>query len=165
MRRVLIFTVFCLPLLIGLPPSAQTEPDSAKDTYIDISFDGVADEVRPNAHQGLPFHHELKITLTNRNEVIEQHTWGGGGYNESKKFGDKGRSTWHVLPRNELLGIEDYRQSIERVEIEIANTKCTVNVRDELKPGFTEYMFRPSPNSDWLYFSRHEVTSESCSIR
>jgi len=167
MVRALVPAMFGLLIVVCSPaqPYAQVASAEPKQAQIDIYFDGNEDVVRPYVAQNVTYHHHVKIILINHNQVIERHDWGGGGYDETKNFGQHGRSSWHVLPGNKLLGIEDYHQSTERIEISIPGNECIVTVSEHLKPGFTEYMFKTAPGAEWFYCSRREITSASCSIK
>lgn len=166
MRALLVLTpISLLAVAASLTPSSAQNADTTNQTQIDISFDGIEDMVRPFVRDNIAIHHELTITLSGRNQVSERHVWHSGQRNQSQRataLGLKGEATWRVLPGNELLRVEEFRQSTERIVISTSNGKCTATVTDRMKPGLNEYAFKSWSSDEVNYFSRREITSSSC---
>jgi hypothetical protein len=154
-----------LSLIFSFAPSMAAEP-----IQIDLTYDSEMDMVRPENHPGIAVHHNLHISFVNGSGVTENRDRNAGRYQDknsmtqaSKEEG--GYATWRVLSKDQLLRIQHDPQSTRTMTVTLtsANT-CTLDVKDELKSGFTEYAFLRISTHSLGYFSRYRVLSTSCTI-
>ncbi len=142
-------------------------------TVIDLTYDSVMDMVRPEAHSGIAVHHNLQITLSDRNKVAEtrdrstRHASDNnamrqvlGGANDAGAY-----AVWHVVSKDTLERIQRDPQSTRTMIVTLTSpTSCRLDVRDQLKPGFSDYAFLRISTHSMGYFSSYRVTGTSCTI-
>jgi hypothetical protein len=140
---------------------------------IDLTYDSVMDMVRPEVHPGITVHHNLQMTLSDRNKVAESRDRSTrnasdtnamrqvlGGSNDAGAY-----AVWHVVSKDKLERIQHDPQSTRTMMVTLTPpTSCRLDIRDELKPGFNEYAFLRITTHTMGYFSNYRVTNTSCSI-
>ena len=142
-------------------------------TVIDLTYDSVMDMVRPEVHPGIAVHHNLQITLSERNKVAESRDRSTRNASDSNSMrqvlggaNDAGTyAVWHVVSKDRLERIQHDPQSTRTMAVTLTSpTTCRLDIRDELKPGFQDYAFLRISTHTLGYFSSYRVTSTSCSI-
>ena len=151
-----------------------TSPANADgQTVIDLTYDSVMDMVRPEIHPGIVVHHNLQVTLSDRNKVSEardRSTHKLSDNNAMKQVlgssGDAGSyASWHVVGKDQLIRVQHDPQSTRTMTVTLSSpTTCRLDVKDVLKPGFSEYAFLRISAHTLGYFSTYQVTSTSCTI-
>jgi len=163
-------TRFLLPVLAS---AAFAAPAAAGQTTIDLTYDSVMDMVRPDVHPGVKVHHSLEVVLSADNQVTETHNRNANG--QSDKFaheaalgGGDAQSydpVWHVVSAGELVRTQNEVQSTRTITLTLTSpTTCSVAVKDELKPGFTEYAFPRIGQHTTAYFTGYQVVGATCAI-
>ena len=169
--RRFYFSVGCAGLAALIPTRAAT---AGATTVIDLTYDSVMDMVRPEAHPGIAVHHNLQITLSDRNKVGETRDRSTRNASDSNSMrqvlggaNDAGvYAVWHVLSKDRLERIQHDPQSTRTMIVTLTSpTSCRLDIRDELKPGFNEYAFLRITTHTMGYFSSYRVTGTSCAIR
>ncbi len=160
-----------LGLFVVLPLAGPAFADG--QTVIDLTYDSVMDMARPDVHPGIRVHHTLQVILSERNKVAENSSRVAGGLSDVKatqrvlgSSGDAGSyAVWRVVSKDRLVRIERDPQSTRTMTVTLTSpTSCRLEVRDELKPGFSEYAFSRISQHSLGYFSSYQVTSASCAI-
>lgn len=158
-------------LLVVLPLARPASADSR--TVIDLTYDAVMDMARPAVHPGIRLHHVLQVTLSGMNNVEETRSRSVGSQSDKSDMrqalggsGDAGSdAVWHVVSKSQLVRIQHDRQSTRTMTVTLTSpTTCQLQVRDQLKPGFSEYAFMRVSQHSLAYFSSYEVTETSCAI-
>ena len=140
-------------------------------TVIDLTCDSVMDMVRPEVHPGIAVHHNLQVTLSDRNKVAETRDRSTknasdrnamrqvlGGANDAGTY-----AVWHVVSKDTLERIQHDPQSTRKMIVTLTSpTTCRLDIRDELKPGFSDYAFLRITTHTMGYFSSYRVTGTSC---
>jgi hypothetical protein len=152
---------------------AAATPSFAADTVIDLTYDSVMDMVRPTNYPGISVHHNLQVVLSAGNKLSEKRD------RSTKQYSDKNAMTqvlrggadngvyasWRLLSKDHLVRIERDPQSIRTMTVTLTSpTTCSLEVKDELKPGFSEYAFLRISTHELGYFSSYRVVSTSCAI-
>ncbi len=152
---------------------AATPALAGATTVIDLTYDSVMDMVRPETHPGIAVHHNLQITLSDRNKVAETRDRSTrnasdnnamrqvlGGANDAGSY-----AVWRVMSKDMLEGIQHDPQSTRTMVVTLTSpTTCRLDVHDELKPGFNEYAFLRISTHTMGYFSSYRVTGTTCAI-
>jgi len=142
-------------------------------TVIDLTYDSLMDMVRPEVHPGIRVHHTLQVTLSEHNKIDENSSRAAAGHSDSKatehvlgSSGDAGSyAVWRVAAKDQLVRIERDPQSTRTMTVTLTSpTSCRLEVRDELKPGFSEYAFSRISQHSLAYFSNYRVVDASCAI-
>jgi hypothetical protein len=161
------------PLLLVLASASFAAPAAAGQTTIDLTYESVMDMVRPDVHPGVKVHHNLQVILSEGNQVTETHNRNANGLSdkfahEAALGGGDAQSyepVWHVVSANELVRIQNEPQSTRTITVTLTSpTACSIAVKDELKPGFTEYAFPRIGQHARGYFSSYQVVATSCAI-
>jgi hypothetical protein len=146
---------------------------AAGSTTIDLTYDSVMDMVRPEVHPGIAVHHNLQLTLADRNKVAESRDRSTrnasdknsmqqvlGGSNDAGSY-----AVWHVVSKDRLERTQHDPQSTRTMIVTLTSpTTCRLDIHDELKPGFQDYAFLRISTHTLGYFSSYHVTNTSCSI-
>ena len=86
--------------------------------------------------------------------------WIMGGANDTGTY-----AVWHVVSKDTLERIQHDPQSTRTMIVTLTSpTTCRLDVRDELKPGFSDYAFLRISTHTMGYFSSYRVTGTSCTI-
>jgi hypothetical protein len=143
----------------------------SESPVIVLDYDSVMDRVRPNPMTGGTVHFHIEVTLHDGNKVSQSQTLQSGRLSQdwtiSQDLGESHRSgIWHIESRDTLKYIWNMAQSVRTITVKLlpGNT-CSMNARDQLKPGFSEYAFGARWSNGLEYYSRYENTNMSCSIR
>ena len=154
-------------MMIALPA-----PVMAADTHITATFTADYDRIRPDPYPGIHLKNTLEVTLSGVNEVKETNTRQAGNLSDNQKglkiLGQKspdGGSQWKVTGESRLERVVNGPQSIITQTIEVSGTSCKLDVKFELKPGFTEYVFKQIRNGQPGYFTEPKVSSTTCTIK
>ena len=167
-----------LPIIIGpiaalALPIVATPALAGGTTVINLTYDSIMDMVRPEAHPGIAVHHNLQITLSGRNNVAEtrdRSTHNASDNNAMRQVlgggNDAGAyAAWRVVSKDKLERIQHDPQSVRTMIVTLTSpTTCRLDVRDELKPGFSEYAFLRISTHTIGYFSSYRVTGTTCAI-
>jgi hypothetical protein len=152
-------------IVFAVAPSMAAEP-----IQIDLTYDSEMDMVRPENHPGISVHHNLHVTFVNGKGVTENRDRNAGRYQDKNAMSqapreEAGYAIWRVLSQDKLMRIERDPQSTRTMIVTLtsANT-CTLEVKDELKSGFTEYAFLRISTHSLGYFSSYRVVGTSCTI-
>jgi hypothetical protein len=150
--------------------STVARPASANPVIV-IDYDSVMDRVRPKPMTGGTVHFHIEVTLHDGNKVSQSQTLQSGRLSQDwtidQNLGESQRSgVWHIESHDTLKYVWNMAQSVRTITVKLlpGNT-CSTNVRDQLKPGFSEYAFGARWTSGLEYYSRYENTNMSCSIR
>ena len=158
-------------LLVVLPLARPALADTR--TVIDLTYDSVMDMARPDVHPGIKLHHVLQVTLSDVNKVEETRSRAAGSQSDKSEMrqvlgssGDaESYAVWHVVSKNQLVRIQHDPQSTRTMTVTLTSpTTCQLEVRDQLKPGFSEYAFMRISQHTLAYFSSYQITDTSCAI-
>ncbi len=161
------------PLLLVLASAAFAAPAAAGQTTIDLTFESVMDMVRPEVHPGIKVHHNLQVILSEGNQVSETHNRNVNGQvdkfaHEAALGGGDAQSyepVWHVVGAGELVRTQNEVQSTRTITVTLTSpTTCSVDVKVELKPGFTEYAFPRIGQRALGYFTGYQIVGATCAI-
>lgn len=160
------------PALI-LAGAAIAVPAAAGQTTIDLTYEFVMDMVRPEVHPHIKVHHNFQVVLSEGNQVSETHDRSANGL--ADKFAHQGalgggdaqayEPVWHVVSANELVRTQNEAQSTRTITVTLTSpTTCSVDVKVELKPGFSEYAFPRIGQHALGYFTGYRIVGSSCTI-
>jgi hypothetical protein len=142
-------------------------------TVIDLTYDSVMDMVRPEQHPGIAVHHNLQVILSGRNNVSEKRDRSTGSKSDNNAMqqvlGSSGEAgsyaAWRVVSKDRLLRVQHDPQSTRTMTVTMTSpTTCRLDIKDELKPGYTEHAFLRIAQHSLGYFSSYRVTGTSCTI-
>ena len=142
-------------------------------TVINLTYDSIMDMVRPEAHPGIAVHHNLQIRLSGRNNVAESRDRSTRNASDSNAMrqvlgggNDAGTyAAWRVVSKDKLERIQHDPQSTRTMIVTLTSpTTCRLDVRDQLKPGFSEYAFLRISTHTIGYFSSYRVAGTTCAI-
>ena len=146
---------------------------AAVNTVIDLTYDSVMDMVRPEVHPNIAVHHNLQITVSGANNLVEARNRSSGPLRDQNAMvqvlgssGDESTyASWQVAPDGRLVRIQNDPQSTRTMTVTLlpGNT-CRLDVMDQLKPGFSEYAFLRISTHTFGYFSTYRVVRTSCTI-
>jgi hypothetical protein len=163
--RLAAGVVGALSIVFAVAPSMAAGP-----IQIDLSYDAVMDMVRPENHPGISVHHNLHVTFVNGNGVTENRDNSAGRYQDKNSMSqapgeEGGFATWRVLSHDKLLRIQREPQSTRTMIVTLTSgSTCTLEVKDELKSGFSEYAIQRISTHSFGYFSSYRVAGTSCVI-
>jgi hypothetical protein len=163
--RLAAGVVGALSIVFAVAPSMAAGP-----IQIDLSYDAVMDMVRPENHPGISVHHNLHVTFVNGNGVTENRDNSAGRYQDKNSMSqapgeEGGFATWRVLSHDKLLRIQREPQSTRTMIVTLTSgSACTLEVKDELKSGFSEYAIQRISTHSFGYFSSYRVAGTSCAI-
>jgi len=147
---------------------------SEKSTEIDLTYDAVMDMVRPAVHPGIVVHHTLQITISGYDRLSEQRDRSTHGYRDNNQTmqvlgstdDEQSYVSWKVAAAGTLVREQNDPQSTRTMTVTLLpENKCTLEVVDRLKPGYTEWKFLRISVHTMGYFSSYKVTQTSCAIR
>ena len=145
--------------------SASPAEATEKVTTIDVNYDSVMDQVRPQIKTGVAAHRSFEVSLSTTGKIVESGRL-GDPVNEQRLGRDDADVSWRVASANKLIRIQRNPQSIRTIAITILpGNSCQSEAVEQLKPGFSEYMFVGGANHELRYYSRYQITNASCSIR
>jgi len=153
--------------------AAFAAPAAAGQTTIDLTYDTTMDMVRPMAYPGIKVHHALTVTLSQDNQVSETHNREANGQadtfaHEAALGGGDPQSyapVWHVVSAGELVRTQNEVQSTRTITVKLTSpTTCSVEMKDELKPGFSDYAFLRISQHTLGYFVNYRIVNPSCAI-
>jgi hypothetical protein len=153
--------------MLTCPGNAETQ------TVIDLTYDSAMDMVRPEVHPGIVVHHNLQVTLSDRNKVSETRDRSTHKFSDNNGMkqvlgssGDAGNyASWHVVGKDQLIRVEHDPQSTRTMTVTLTSpTTCRLEVTDALRSGFSEYAFLRISTHSLGYFSTYRVTGTSCTI-
>lgn len=142
-------------------------------TTIDLTYDSVMDMVRPEVPLGIHVHRKLQVTLAEGNqasETRERQVKGASDQNAMRHVlgatNDEGNcAVWHVVGKEQLMRVQRDPQSTRTMIVTLTSpTTCSLEVKDELRPGCSEYAFMRVSQQTLGYFSSYQVTNTSCAI-
>ena len=163
--RLAASVVGALSIVFAVAPSMAAEP-----IQIDLTYDSEMDMVRPENHPGISVHHNLHVTFVNGKGVTENRDNNAGRYQDKNSMfqapgEEAGYATWRVLSEEKLMRIQREPQSTRTMIVTLTSAStCTLEVKDELKRGFSEYALPRISNHSLGYFSSYRVVGNSCTI-
>jgi hypothetical protein len=143
-------------------------------TQIDASISYLFNRLRPNPTPNIPVTHSYRIILSGANQVDEQRTAQSGALSSSSHLtrllgqtSSEGKTggAWRVAGPASLERRRNLPQSVETLTIRIHGQGCEIGVSNQLKPGFSEFMYPRIGTGEWQYFSEPQVTGSSCVIK
>jgi hypothetical protein len=157
--------VGAVSIVFAVAPSMAAEP-----IQIDLTYDSEMDMVRPENHPGISVHHNLHVTFVNGKGVTENRDNSAGRYQDKNSMSqapgeEGGYATWRVLSQDKLMRIQREHQSTRTMIVTLTSAStCTLEVKDELKSGFSEYAIQRISTHSLGYFSSYRVVGTSCTI-
>jgi len=145
----------------------------AADATIELTYDTTMDMVRPMAYPGVKVHHAMTVTLSAGGQVAETHNLEANG--QADKFAHQAtlgggdpqayEPVWHVVSASELVRTQNEAQSTRTITVKLTSpTTCSLEVKVELKPGFSEFAFRRIGQRAMGFFTNYRVVDSTCAI-
>ncbi len=140
-------------------------------TVLDISYDYADVRLRPTYDPDIHGSRKFRLILSGNNQVtVQQSNSAGGGRPSRSEWTDEmqagsGVYSWRFAGPNRLTKLTDWPQSTSTTTITTNGSKCTVRVRDVLKPGFVEYKLPMLSRHEFGFYKNIVLSNFSCSIR
>ena len=164
-------------LALGCLSTSLAIAAEQKETVIELSYRTTQDGVRPYQFTGHVGTWNITLRLLPGNIIHQTTTYitptsftrsyqdfhavlGQPGAVSNSRAG-----IWHVMPNNVLLFGNEFPQSLRTREIRLlADGTCVFTVKDELKPGFNEFILYMAKTDEIEYFTKFDNSDFTCKI-
>lgn len=163
------FLFLCFFCAATASTSAVAQSDSVT---IRAGYVTVQDRVRPDPRTGIRTRHEITILLSGRNRIDERWDSRSGRLSRNsahvKTLGGsagEGSEAWRVLPGNRIRRTINREQSTTTLTISVTDQdRCELDVRYQLKPGYSEIKARMMAREEWGYYVNARAVDMSCRV-
>jgi hypothetical protein len=161
-----VIVVACLSSI----PLGSSHAGSGR-TVLDVSYDYSEVRLRPTYDPNIRGTRKFRLILSGNNQVTVQQSNSAGGARPSRAEwtnemqAGSGAYSWRFAGPNRLTKLSDWPQSTSITTITTNGSKCTVRVREVLKPGFTEYKMPMLSRDEFGFYKNIVLSNFSCSIR
>ncbi len=164
MRPILKASVLAVALL-------ATAPAHAQDVVFDLDMLFQYDRLTPDFYPGINNRVRMSVTLSGKNTVRVARYRRVGPFVEDisnqATLGQEGqRGSWRVVNASTIRGTLNFPNSTRVTTLTTTGgNSCSVQVVDQLKPGFRDFVFRRMDGGGMAKFSQPRLVSSSCTVR